>query len=173
MLILGLDPGLAYTGFAVLRSSDHDLSLVRMGAIRTSSRARLPQRLHVLYVGICRLFEESRPDMAGMEDVFSSARYPKAGLTLAQVAGVILLAAEMHKVPIVEIPAREIRSSLVGYGNAKKEQIREAVKRVLRLDWTGSYHEADALAVALVLHYRGPLRLRDDILSLRTAKIHK
>lgn len=172
-MILGFDPGLACTGFGAVYSLNHELALVKKGTIRTSNRNSLPTRLRELYTGVTSILDELKPDLAAMEDIFSSVRYPKAGLLLGEVAGVILLAAEMRKVPIFEIPTREVKSSLTGNGSAKKEQVREVVNSILKLKDTRSHHEADALACALVLHYRGPMRLKNDIVSVWKTKIRK
>lgn len=160
MVILGIDPGLSCTGLGAIRFNRDFPVLYKEELIRTSSKDPLPKRLHRLYREISRHLDEIKPDLIAIEDIFSSIRYPKSGLILGEVLGIILLAGEERNIAIMDIPAREARDSLIGYGNANKRQVREVVKRLLKRKEIKSFHIADALAIALVAHFRTSSRLK-------------
>ena len=153
MVILGIDPGLASTGFGAI-SCGTSPSLRRCGYIRTSSRQSMPSRLLQVYRDIRELIGAVNPDMVGIENVFSLARYPKAGILLGAVLGVLYLAVEESTLPLFEISPREVKNCLVGYGGASKDQVKETTRRILGVSDLSSFHAADALAVALTVFYR-------------------
>lgn len=110
-----------------------------------------------------------QPEIVAVENVFSLVRYPKAGILLGGVIGVIYLSVFQKNVRVIEVAPREVKSALAGYGAATKVQIREATKSALGLTGLKSFHAADALAVALTVFYRN-YRRRDDIVPGRNTK---
>jgi crossover junction endodeoxyribonuclease RuvC len=150
MLVLGIDPGTALTGYGVVRGEPFgSLSLVECGVIRTSARDPLPVRLREIYEDVRALIERLRPDALAVEDVFYS-RNVRTTVVLGHARGVILLAGEQANLPVHEYPPAEIKKAVVGTGAATKEQVQFMVTRLLRLRTTPQPSDAaDAAAVAL------------------------
>jgi crossover junction endodeoxyribonuclease RuvC len=169
MIILGIDPGLASTGFGAIICNRVSPSLHRCGYVRTSPSEHISARLAQIHGDIAHLVREVNPDLVAMENVFSLVRYPKAGIMLGGVLGVIYLLVHQADLPIIEITPKEVKNALAGYGSANKEQIKKAVERLLHIDEVRSFHAADALAVALTAFYRKGTGARDDSLSRRKA----
>lgn len=154
MIILGMDPGLANTGFGAIRCERKVSSLLRCGYIRTSPREHVSKRLCQIHSDLNYLMRALRPDLVAIENVFSLVRYPRAGILLGGVLGVIYLSAFQNNVPMTEITTREVKNALVGYGAADKRQVNKAVKKLLNISEVKSFHASDALAVALAAFYR-------------------
>ncbi len=154
MIILGIDPGLANTGFGAIKCGGMASSLVKCGYIKTSPRERVPNRLFQIHSDINHLLRTLSPDLVAIENVFSLVRYPKAGILLGGVLGVIYLSAFQNNVPLTEITTREVKNALVGYGAADKKQVRKTIKKILNISEVKSFHASDALAVALTAFYR-------------------
>ena len=95
-----------------------------------------------------------RPQLVAIENVFSLVRYPKAGIVLGEVLGIIYLSAHQHELPILEITPKEVKNALVGSGSATKEQIKATTRQILGIKEFSSSHAADAVAVALTAYYR-------------------
>lgn len=150
MIVLGIDPGTALTGYGVVRGEPFgSLALVECGVIRTSARDPLPVRLREIYEDVQRLLERHAPDALAVEDVFY-ARNVRTTLVLGHARGVVLLAGEQAQVPIHEYPPAEIKKAVVGTGAATKEQVQFMVTRLLRLRTAPQPSDAaDAAAVAL------------------------
>lgn len=158
MVILGIDPGLANTGFGALRCDGKTPVLVKCGSIKTFTTDTVPNRLMQIHDDVNRVIEQVKPDLFAIEDVFSLVRYPRAGILLGSVLGVLYVAARQKGLPVQEIAPKEIKNALVGSGNAGKKQIKDAVAATLKVGNISSFHAADALAVALAAHYRGEYR---------------
>ncbi len=154
MIILGLDPGLASTGFGAIRCEEVTPSIVKCGYIKTSPREHISSRLFQIHADINHLVRTLRPDLIAVENIFSLIRYPKAGILLGGVLGIIYLTVSQNNISMKEITPKEIKNSLVGHGGADKEQIRETVRKLLNVTDIKSFHASDALAVALTAFYR-------------------
>ena len=153
--IIGIDPGLADTGVGILQGDRLKVVGWAYGAIHTTKTETLSRRLHHIFTKLQGVLEKERPDLAVVEDVFSLPRYPKSGITLGQVTGVILLACAMAGVPVREIAVREAKRALTGNGNADKRQLEKAVREHLNTDQPiGSSHASDALGLALLGLFR-------------------
>ena len=150
MLVLGIDPGTALTGYGVVRGEPFGaLALVECGVIRTSARDTLPVRLREIYDDVRALIERLQPDALAVEDVFYS-RNVRTTVVLGHARGVVLLAGEQAKLPVYEYPPAEIKKAVVGTGAATKEQVQFMVTRLLRLRTVPQPSDAaDAVAVAL------------------------
>ncbi|MGQ0714624.1 MAG: crossover junction endodeoxyribonuclease RuvC [Gemmatimonadaceae bacterium] len=150
MIVLGIDPGTALTGYGVVRGEPFgSLALVECGVIRTSARDALPVRLREIHEDVQRLIERHAPDALAVEDVFYS-RNVRTTLVLGHARGVVLLAGEQAQIPIHEYPPAEIKKAVVGTGAATKEQVQFMVTRLLRLRTAPQPSDAaDAAAVAL------------------------
>jgi crossover junction endodeoxyribonuclease RuvC len=154
MRILGIDPGLANTGFGAIECGNPSPSVLKCGHIKTSPDEHISTRLFQIHSDISQLIRSLHPDLVAVENAFSLVRYPKAGIVLGGVLGVIYLSVFQNNVSMIEITPKEIKNALVGYGNADKHQVNTAIKRVLRFTHIRSLHASDALAAALAAFYR-------------------
>lgn len=150
VLVLGIDPGTAVTGFGVVaRRGVGAVSLVECGVVRTSAGTPLAERIREIYLEVDALLERHHPFAVSVENVFQGKNVHSA-LTLGHARGAILLAAALRGVPIAEYAPREIKKAVVGTGNATKEQVAFMVKHHLRLKEAPSPADAaDGVAAAL------------------------
>jgi crossover junction endodeoxyribonuclease RuvC len=159
MVILGIDPGLASTGFGAITFNSHNSpALLRCGCIKTSAGLHISSRLAQIYNDIEYIIKSINPGLVAIENIFSLVRYPKAGILLGGVLGIIHLSVFQNNIQLVEITPKEVKSSLVGYGSANKKQIKEATQKALKISEISSFHSADALAIALTAYYRKSYR---------------
>ncbi|MCX8111137.1 MAG: crossover junction endodeoxyribonuclease RuvC [Syntrophorhabdaceae bacterium] len=154
MIILGLDPGLASTGFGLIRFNNNQPTLLKCGYIKTYQKDHISIRLLQIYEDIISLIKEAMPDIIAVENVFSLVRYPRAGILLGSVLGVIYLIVSTNNIKLLEVTPKEIKNALIGYGNADKRQIKKMIQHSLNINKIESFHAADALAVALTAFYR-------------------
>ena len=150
MLVLGIDPGTANTGYGVVRGGGAGFpSLVECGVIRTRARDPLPARLREIYEGVQELIDTHKPDALSVEDVFYS-RNVRTTVVLGHARGVILLAAEQRGLVVNEFAPAEIKKAVVGTGGATKEQVQFMLTRLLRLKSVPTPSDAaDGVAAAL------------------------
>ncbi len=153
MRVFGIDCGTEVTGFGVVDSIDGGreprLAAMAMGVVRLSKSKTLPERLDQIFGELTVELERWKPDAVAIEEVFYSVN-AKSALKLGQVRGVALLAAARLGVPVAEYAPLKIKSSVVGYGLAKKEQVQFMVARLLGLDELPRPADAaDALAIAI------------------------
>jgi crossover junction endodeoxyribonuclease RuvC len=154
MIILGIDPGLNATGFGAIRCNNVVPWAVKYGHIKTSPKEHISNRLFQIHADINNLINSLQPDLVAVENAFSLVRYPRAGILLGSVLGIIYLSVFQHNIPMLEITPREVKNSLSGYGAADKYQMKATIKKLLRLSDIKSFHASDALAVALAAFYR-------------------
>jgi crossover junction endodeoxyribonuclease RuvC len=154
MIILGIDPGLASTGFGAVKCDKATPSIIKCGYIKTSAKEPIANRLFQIYSDINQLIRSINPNLVAIENVFSLVRYPKAGILLGGVLGIIYLSVSQHNISMIEITPKEVKNSLTGYGGASKYQIKEAIKNLLNMTDVKSFHATDALAIALTAFYR-------------------
>jgi crossover junction endodeoxyribonuclease RuvC len=153
--VVGIDPGLAATGIAIVSGRGLTVTRYAYGIIRTLARFDLAERLNKIYTDISAFLADESPSLMVVEDVFSLEKYPKSGITLGRVSGVILLAGCRRKIPVVQIPVREAKQILTGNGNAGKQQLEESVRRRLNHPTPiRPYHSSDALSLAMIGLYR-------------------
>lgn len=150
MLVLGIDPGTASTGYGVVRGgAGATPTLVECGVIRTRPRDALPTRLREIYDGVRELIERHTPDALAVEDVFYS-RNVRTTVVLGHARGVVLLAAEQQGIAVNEFAPAEIKKAVVGTGSATKEQVQFMLTRLLRLKSVPQPSDAaDGVAAAL------------------------
>ncbi len=153
MRVFGIDCGTEITGFGVVDSDDagreSQLKFRAMGAIRLTKTRTLPERLEQVFQELTAEIERWRPDAVAIEEVFYSVN-AKSALKLGQVRGVALLAAAKLGIAVAEYAPLKIKSSVVGYGLAKKEQVQFMVARLLALtELPQPADAADALAIAI------------------------
>jgi crossover junction endodeoxyribonuclease RuvC len=150
VLVLGIDPGTACTGYGVVRGGGAAVPvLVECGVIRTRARDPLPSRLREIHEGVQELIERHSPDALAVEDVFY-ARNVRTTVVLGHARGVILLAAEQRGILVNEFAPSEIKKAVVGTGSASKEQVQFMLTRLLRLKSVPQPSDAaDGIAAAL------------------------
>ena len=151
MRILGLDPGLATTGFAVLDLEKGKKKLVAMGVLRTPPKLLLGERLNEIYKDLHEILEEYKPKICSIEQIFFSKNVT-TGIQVSHARGVILLALEERGIPIVEFSPSAMKSALTGDGKADKKIIQKMVMLELGLSSPPQPDDAsDAVSLALSL----------------------
>ena len=149
MLVLGIDPGTAITGYGLVREGEQGLTLVDYGVITTTAGQPLPERLQAIYQGLAAVVREHQPQQAAVEELFFS-RNARTALSVGHARGVTLLALADAGLPIHEYKPLEIKQALTGYGGADKQQMQEMVRLLLDLDHVPQPDDAaDAVAVAV------------------------
>jgi crossover junction endodeoxyribonuclease RuvC len=155
--ILGIDPGLRVTGFGVLEIAGQKLTYITSGRIRTSDKGELPDRIRTILEGLSQVIAELKPQQVDVEKVFVNVN-PQSTLMLGQARGAAICAAVISALPVSEYTALQVKQAVVGNGHARKEQVQEMVRRLLRLPGDPSADAADALACA-ICHAHGGLGL--------------
>jgi crossover junction endodeoxyribonuclease RuvC len=156
VIVLGIDPGTAVTGYGVVKG-DRSLPprLLECGVIRTKPRDPLASRLQEIHAGVVELIQRHRPDALSIEDVFY-ARNVRTTVVLRHARGVILLAAANARIEIAEYPPAEIKKAVVGAGGATKEQVQFMVMRLLRLKTPPQPSDASDGVAAALAHIMNP-----------------
>ena len=149
MLVLGIDPGLAATGYGLVREESGKLEAVEFGVVRTTTSNPLAERLHTIASSLEGVIKQYRPDNASVERIFSAVNI-KTALLLGHVRGAILMELCRSGLSVHEYSALQIKQALVGYGHAATEQVAEMVKLMLGLaERPKPADAADALAAAI------------------------
>ncbi len=150
MRILGVDPGSITTGFGVIDSDRGKLLLIEQGSISSSRGTDLPERLWQIHDGLLSVIARTSPGAVAVETPFAGQNM-KSLIQLAHARGVILLAARAAGLPIFEYAPRSIKSAVVGYGGAEKQQVAKMVRLLVAGCATQvmSVDASDALAVAI------------------------
>lgn len=165
MRVFGIDCGTEVTGYGVVETAetDREIRLVccALGGLQLPKNKPLPIRLEQVFRQLSAEMERWQPDVVAVEEVFYSVN-AKSALKLGHVRGVALLAAACHGIPVAEYAPLRIKSSVVGYGLAKKEQVQFMVARLLQLaEIPQPADAADALAIAIChLHTAQTLSLQ-------------
>lgn len=149
MLVLGIDPGTAITGYALVSEDRGQPSLVEAGVLRTTADTPVGQRLQAIYQGVVALARRFSPDASAVEEVFFS-RNVRTALAVGHARGVVLLALADCGVPVAEYKPTEVKLTITGYGGADKAQVQEMVRLLLRLERQLEPDDAaDAAAIAM------------------------
>jgi crossover junction endodeoxyribonuclease RuvC len=163
--ILGIDPGLQITGYAVLEAGSQRPFVCEAGIIR-SSETRVPEelalRIRSLYDGIVDVIEQFRPQVAVIEQLYAHYAHPRTAILMAHARGVIFLAAAQKEIPVTSYNATRIKKTITGSGRAAKDQVQRTMQRELGLERLPEPSDvADALAAALCHFYLQKLPARD------------
>ena len=153
--ILGIDPGLGVTGYGVVEKLGSTLTYVASGRIVSDPKQTLALRLHTILSGLQEVIESFHPAEVAVEQVFVNVN-PHSTLLLGQARGAAICAAVLSRLPVAEYTALQVKQSVVGQGHARKEQVQEMVKRLLKLTGVPGTDAADALACA-ICHAHGGL----------------
>lgn len=148
--ILGIDPGIADTGFGVIeKGAGGKISCVSYGSIKTKAGMPMASRLETLNDELEKIIKKYRPALAAVEELFFQNN-AKTAIIVGQARGVILLACRKNKVPIVELTPLQVKQTISGYGRAEKAQVQKMVKLLLNLKEIPKPDDAaDALAIAI------------------------
>lgn len=156
MIALGIDPGLASTGWAVVERVGSKLAVLGSGTLKTSPRTPHAERLRSLFSGVADVIAAHEVVGAAVESWFIHP-VSKAAMGMAEARGAILVAIANAGVTVAEYPPTEIKLAVTGSGRADKDQVRAMVTRLTRHD-AGTDHAADAIAAAICFLNREPLR---------------
>jgi crossover junction endodeoxyribonuclease RuvC len=148
MIVLGLDPGLAATGWGIIEATGNRLRHIAHGTVKTRTAEPLAERLMVLYAGLERVIAAHGCAAAAVEEVFVNTN-PQSTLKLGQARGVVMLAAARGGLPVTEYATRLVKKAIVGVGSADKLQVHAMVERLLPGTRVSGADAADALAVAI------------------------
>jgi crossover junction endodeoxyribonuclease RuvC len=149
VLVLGIDPGTAITGYGLVRETEEGLALVDCGVITTTPDQPLPVRLQGVYHGLADIARRHQPDAAAVEELFFS-RNARTALSVGHARGVALLALAEAGLPVYEYKPLQVKQAIAGYGGAEKQQVQQMVSLLLNLDEVPRPDDAaDAVAVAV------------------------
>lgn len=149
MIILGIDPGSYNVGYGILQIEKRKIVAAGCDTIVINRKTQLTERLVEIHSGIDKIIAEYKPDIAVVETIFYGKNI-KSAFTLGHARGVIMLAIAQHNIEIAEYSPREVKKSVVGNGNASKEQVEYMVQKILNLNSKPKTEDAaDALAIAL------------------------
>ena len=149
MVILGIDPGVATVGYGVVECSSGRFRCLEYGCITTAAHQLLEHRLVEIHEGIRELIDRHRPDCMSIEELFFQNNQ-KTAVDVAQARGVILLTGAQAHLPIYEYTPLQVKSAMVGYGKADKQQVMYMVRQYLHLKETPKPDDAaDAIAIAI------------------------
>lgn len=147
-IILGIDVGIAITGWAVIELVDSKPTLKDFGAIVTSSNDSMPLRLKKLHTGLKEVIDAYSPSEMAVEDLFYF-KNKKTIITVGQARGVILLTGELFEIPIYNYTPLQVKTAVTSYGRASKDQVQQMVARIFKLTQIPKPDDcADAIAVA-------------------------
>ena len=155
MIVLGIDPGTARTGYGIVAREGSSVQLLDYGCFETINDRPLSDRLVLIHAAIDELIETHSPEAVGVERLFFNKNVQSA-FAVGQARGVVLLAAGQHGLPVAEYGPHEVKMAVTGYGRAPKAQVQRMVQMVLGMSELPKPDDAaDALAVAICLAHSG------------------
>lgn len=147
--VVGIDPGLVGTGFAVLDGRGPQVAVVDAGVVETVAAMPLEHRLQLIHDGVAHVLDAREPSAMVLEDLYSEYRFPRTALLMAHARGVICLAARQRGITVVTLAPAEVKRAVTANGAASKRQVQHAVGHLLALRaLPRPTHVADALALA-------------------------
>ena len=150
--VLGIDPGLRITGYAVVETANGavDPALLEAGVIKLAGKEPIEHRLEQLHNDLRELIVEHRPNHMAVENIYAHYRHPRTAILMAHARGVILLAAQQHQIDLQNLPSTEVKKAITGFGHASKQQMQLAIQSQCRLEAPPQPPDvADAIAIAL------------------------
>ncbi len=149
MIILGMDPGLALSGYGIIEYIGNKFKVIDYGCVVTESTMDFPKRLRHIYEEYIKMIDKYKPDAIAVEELFYN-KNAKTAIAIGEARGVHLLAGQMKEVALYEYTPLQIKQGIVGYGRAEKKQVQEMVKMILNLEKIPKPDDAaDGLAVAI------------------------
>jgi len=155
MLILGIDPGLRLTGYALVRVSLGRPSLMEAGVLRMKSKGELHTRLAELHASLAALMDETKPTRVAVEQLYAHYKHPRTAILMGHARGVILLAAAQRELPLTSLASTLVKRTITGNGHASKVQMQRTVAMLCKLAKPPEPPDvADAIAIAWTLAMR-------------------
>lgn len=149
MIILGIDPGTAMTGYGLIECTKEKIKLIKHGSIKTLNDHDSSYRLNLIYDEATSIIKKHKPEILAIESLFFSVNV-KSASAVGQAIGVIKLAANKGKLKVFEYPPLKIKMKLVGNGRAEKSEVQSKVRKLLKIrKIPRPTHAADALGVAI------------------------
>ncbi|MDD5696542.1 MAG: crossover junction endodeoxyribonuclease RuvC [Candidatus Pacebacteria bacterium] len=149
MIILGIDPGTATTGFGIIQFHKKQLACIEYGVIETPAKMDMGERLQILNKDLEKIIKRHEPEIAAIESLFFFKNL-KTAVPVSQARGVILLTLSRRNVSVKEFTPPQAKTAVTGYGRASKDQVQKMVKHILNLDEIPKPDDAaDALAIAV------------------------
>ena len=150
-IILGIDPGIATTGFGLIKVEGQKMTAVKYGCISTPAKTDKSKRLLEIAADLKKIIKQYRPRCVVCEQLFFAAN-SKTAITVGEARGVVLVTVAENKIPLYEFTPLQIKQAVTGYGRADKQQIQQMVKTLLKLKTIPKPDDAsDALAAAICL----------------------
>ena len=147
-LILGIDPGLNFTGWGIVESLSNKENHISHGVIKTTKTFSLGERLNTIYENLNEIIDKYNPKEISVEKIFSNSN-PDSTMKLGKARGIVFLVAARKRLKISEYSPNTIKKNLVGYGHADKSQIKKMIERIYPNIEIENDDSADALAVAI------------------------
>lgn len=152
-VILGIDPGTVITGYAIVRITKNEISIIKIDVLKLASEKNAYRRLEIIHSKICDLIQTYKPTTFAIEAPFFGKNV-QSMLKLGRAQGVAIAAAMQASIPVTEYLPKRIKQSITGNGNATKEQVFKMLQHIIHIEEKPHYFDAtDALAVALCHHY--------------------
>jgi len=149
MIILGIDPGTATTGFGIIEKTKKKIRVIDYGCIKTCPDLGAGERLKIINNELNKLIKKHRPNILAVETVYFFKNL-KTAMPVSQAKGVVLLTAAKKKIPVYEFTPLQMKMAIAGYGKAEKKQVQEMLKILLNMEETPKQDDAaDALGIAL------------------------
>ncbi len=150
LTVLGIDPGLRVTGYAVVSLDGNGPEVREAGVLKTKSEDTFEMRLKTIYDGLEEIISEFKPNAVAVEKLYSHYKHPQTAVDMGHARGMIFLCAANHRIPVESYAATRIKKSLTGSGRASKLQMQRSVKSVFRMRTSPEPADvADAIAAAL------------------------
>ena len=165
-LALGIDPGTAIVGYAVVSIRGDELSMIVCDVITTPARMPLAERLQIIYQQLIEIIATYHPQEAAMEELFF-AKNARTAMTVGQARGVAMLALANGGLPISEYTPKQVKQAVTGYGDAKKDQVGEMVRILLKLPSIPRPDDAADAAAVAICHLHTANILTNSFLKLR------
>lgn len=161
MRILGVDPGLNITGYAVIETKNNNFGIIEAGIIKTNSKNKIQDRLKKIHKGLITLVKETNPEVIVLEKLYAHWRHPTTSYILGQARGVVCLVSAQMKLPLIEYAATRVKKAIVGQGHAGKYQIQGMMQHVFGLKEPIKISDvSDALSLALAYFYISRIKPR-------------
>jgi crossover junction endodeoxyribonuclease RuvC len=158
-VILGIDPGIADTGFGIIRVEERKIGCLDYGTIKTPAKMEMPARLEILNLELAKIIKKYQPKIIAVEQLFF-CKNVKTALVVGQARGVILLTAKQNKILTMEFTPLQVKQAVSTYGKAEKSQVQKMVKLLLNLKEIPKPDDAaDALAIAICAANSAKLKL--------------
>jgi crossover junction endodeoxyribonuclease RuvC len=149
LVVFGIDPGYAIVGWGAISFKANSYKALGFGSVETQAHTDFNERLEYIYDELYSILERCRPDALAIEKLYFQNNQ-KTAIQVAQARGVTLLAAQKLKIPIFEYTPLQVKTAVTGYGKAKKPQVMEMTRRLLKLEKVPKPDDtADALAIAI------------------------